>query len=83
MENVRFLCSHIRTHTLTTDDSPLSALLGKVDSRTGALQNGGGGAGGARAASATAVMSAVAVGKKGFDCPLCSKKAFASAEVRK
>ena len=53
--------SHIRTHTLTNDDSPLSTLLNKVDSRT--------------------VVSNMTQGKKGFDCPLCNKKAFASAEV--
>ena len=56
-----FHFSHIRSHTLTNDDSPLSALLNKVDSR--------------------AVVSNLQESKKGFDCPLCNKKAFASAEV--
>ena len=58
-----YLCySHIRTHTLTNDNNPLSTMLNKVDSRT--------------------VVSNMQQSKKGFDCPLCNKKAFASAEVR-
>ncbi len=53
--------SHIRTHTLTNDDSPLSTLLNKVDSHS--------------------LVASMTPSKKGFDCPLCNKKAFASAEV--